>query len=337
VPGVRVAVFSAKPYDIESLRAANDDAGRPHELLLLEPRLTVATAALAAGSGAVCAFVNDDLGEPTLRGLKDAGVALVALRSAGFNHVDLPAAAALGLTVVRVPGYSPYAVAEHAVALVLALNRKVHRAYNRVRDNNFALHDLLGFDLHGRTVGVVGTGAIGTVFARIMRGFGCRVLASDPQPNEECRALGVEYVELDTLLASSDIVALHCPLTPETHHLVDGAALERMRDGVMLINTSRGGLVDAAAAIEALKSGKIGHLGLDVYEEEADLFFEDHSGAVVQDDVFTRLLTFPNVLVTGHQAFFTEEAIHNIAATTIANITAFETGEGELHEVTAPA
>lgn len=334
---MRVAVFSAKPYDVESLREADDEAGHPHDLLFLEPRLTPATVPLAEGHRAVCAFVNDDLGAATLEGLRAVGVELVALRSAGFNHVDLPAATALGMTVVRVPGYSPYAVAEHAVALVLALNRKVHRAYNRVRDNNFALHDLLGFDLHGRTVGVVGTGAIGTVFARIMRGFGCRVLASDPVPNDECRALGVEYVDLDTLLASSDIVALHCPLTPETHHLVDGAALERMRDGVMLINTSRGGLVDAAAAIDALKSGKIGHLGLDVYEEEADLFFEDHSGAVVQDDVFTRLLTFPNVLVTGHQAFFTEEALHNIAATTIANITAYERGEGELHEVAAPA
>lgn len=330
---MRVAVFSAKPYDIASLDAANQAATSPHELTYLEPRLTPATAALAHAHPAVCAFVNDDLGADVLHALGDLGVRHVALRSAGFNHVDLPAARELGLTVMRVPGYSPYAVAEHAVALILALNRKVHRAYNRVRDSNFALNGLLGFDLHGRTVGVVGTGAIGTVFARIMSGFGCRVLAVDPYPNDECRDLGVRYVDLDELLATADIVALHCPLTPETHHLVDAAALGRMRDGVMLINTSRGGLVDAAAAIDALKTGKIGALGLDVYEEEAELFFEDHSGAVMPDDVLARLLSFPNVLVTGHQAFFTEEALANIAATTIANLTAAESGVGELHEV----
>lgn len=330
---MRVAVFSAKPYDIESLDAANRAAGDPHELDHLEPRLTPHTAALAEAHDAVCAFVNDDLGEEALRALDDVGIRVVALRSAGFNHVDLPAARALGMTVVRVPGYSPYAVAEHAVALILALNRKVHRAYNRVRDGNFALHGLLGFDLHGRTVGVVGTGAIGTVFARIMRGFGCGVLAVDPAPNDECRELGVRYVELDELLATSDIVALHCPLTPETHHLVDAGALGQMRDGVMLINTSRGGLLDASAAIDALKSGRLGALGLDVYEEEAELFFEDHSGTVVPDDVFARLLSFPNVLVTGHQAFFTAEALANIASTTIANLTALETGVGDPHEV----
>jgi D-lactate dehydrogenase len=330
---MRVAVFSAKPYDVTSLAAAGEGTG--HELVFLEPRLSVATAPLAARCEAVCAFVNDDLGADVLRGLSAQGVRLVALRSAGFNHVDLGAAAQLGLTVARVPGYSPHAVAEHAVGLVLALNRKLHRAYNRVRENNFALAGLLGFDLHGRTVGVVGTGSIGTVFAGIMRGFGCRVLAHDPFPSDACRQLGVEYVERAALFADADVVALHCPLTPATHHLVDAAALAQMRDGVMIINTSRGGLVDTAAVIAGLKSGKIGYLGLDVYEEEADLFFEDLSDRVVGDDTFARLLTFPNVLITGHQAFFTAEALANIAATTVGNLTAFESGAGQLHRVTA--
>jgi D-lactate dehydrogenase len=328
---MRVAVFSSKPYDLESLRAANEQAG--HDLVFLEPRLSTATVALSQGCDAVCAFVNDDLGAEVLQGLHDAGVRLIALRSAGFNHVDLATAGRLGLTVARVPGYSPHAVAEHAVGLLLALNRKIHRAYNRVRENNFALNGLLGFDLHGRTVGVVGTGRIGTAFARIMCGFGCHVIASDPQPSRDCEALGVDYVELDRLFADSDIVALHCPLTPETYHLIDDDALAKMRDGVMLINTSRGALVETTAVIAGLKSGRIGHLGLDVYEEEADLFFEDLSDRVVRDDVFARLLTFPNVLITGHQAFFTVEALTNIAATTVTNISAFERGEGELHRV----
>ena len=333
VAPMRVAVFSTKPYDVDSLRAADEDDR--HELLFLEPRLTLETVALAQGCDGVCVFVNDDVGAAVLEALHEAGVRLVALRSAGFNHVDLSTAARLGMTVARVPGYSPHAVAEHAVGLILALNRKIHRAYNRVRENNFALAGLLGFDLHGRTVGVVGTGRIGVVFSRILLGFGCRVLAVDPFPSAECESLGVEYVDLDRLFGESDIVALHCPLTPDTHHLVDAAAIERMRDGVMLINTSRGALVDTSAVIEGLKSGKIGYLGLDVYEEEADLFFEDLSDSVVRDDVFARLLTFPNVLITGHQAFFTSEALTNIARTTIANIDAFERGEGELHRVTA--
>lgn len=332
---MRVAVFSAKPYEIEPLRTAN--AGHGHDLTLLEARLGPDTVTLATGCDAICAFANDDLSAEVLEGLATGGVRLVALRSAGFNHVDLPAAARLGLTVARVPGYSPHAVAEHAVGLILALNRKLHRAYNRVRENNFSLAGLLGFDLHGRTVGVVGTGRIGTVFARIMVGFGCQVLAADPYPNSECEHLGVRYVDLQHLLEESDIVALHCPLTPETHHMIDDRALSRMRDGVMLINTSRGGLVDTSAVIEALKQGKLGYLGLDVYEEEADLFFQDLSDRVISDDVFSRLLTFPNVLITGHQAFFTTEALTNIADTTIRNITSFERGEGPLHEITAPS
>ncbi|MGY6499810.1 MAG: 2-hydroxyacid dehydrogenase [Acidimicrobiales bacterium] len=330
---MRIAMFSSKPYDIESFQLANT-AG--HEILFLEPRLTPETVPLAGGCDAVCAFVNDDLGATVLEGLAEQGVRLVALRSAGFNHVDLATARRLGLSVVRVPGYSPHAVAEHAVGLILALNRNIHRAYNRVREHNFALTGLLGFDLHGRTVGVIGTGQIGTEFAKIMSGFGCRIVASDPYPNETCRALGVEYVDHHDLFDQSDIVALHCPLTPETYHVVDAAAIERMRDGVMLINTSRGALVDASAVIDGLKRGRIGHLGLDVYEEEADLFFEDLSDRVVHDDVFARLLTFPNVLITGHQAFFTVEALTKIAETTIANVSAFEHGEGELHVVTEP-
>lgn len=326
-------MFSAKTYDEEFLRQANTG----HDLVFLEPRLALATAPLASDCDAVCAFVNDDLSRPVLTALRDGGVRLVALRSAGFNNVDLRAAEQLGLTVARVPAYSPYAVAEHAVAMVLALNRKIHRAYARVREGNFALHGLLGFDLHGRTVGVVGTGTIGTVFARIMGGFGCRLLAYDPYPNDACRQLGVTYVDRDALFADSDVVSLHCPLTPQTHHLVDARTLAHMRDAAMLINTSRGPLVDTAAVVDALKSGKLGSLGIDVYEEEADLFFEDLSDRVIRDDVFSRLLTFPNVLVTGHQAFFTQEALTRIAKTTIANLDGFERGDGPAHPITVDA
>lgn len=329
---MRVAVFSTKPYDEQFLRAANETAG--HELVFLEPRLTAATAPLATGCDAVCAFVNDDLGTEVLTILAGLGVRLVALRSAGFNHVDLATAARLGMTVARVPGYSPYAVAEHCAGLILALNRRIHRAHNRVRENNFALTGLLGFDLHGRTVGVIGTGRIGICFTRIMAGFGCRVLAYDPYPSDEGIQAGAEYVPLEKLLAESHIVTLHCPLTTETFHLINDERIGQMRDGVMLINTSRGALVDTAAVIRGLKSGKIGYLGLDVYEEEANLFFEDLSDQVPSDDLFSRLTTFPNVLITGHQAFFTEEALRNIAATTIANLNAFKRGEGAAHPVT---
>jgi D-lactate dehydrogenase len=326
---MRVAVFSTKAYDRRFLSAANEAHG--HELTFLEPRLSLETAALASGFPAVCAFVNDDLSAPVLRALAEGGLRLVALRSAGFNHVDVGEAQALGVSVVRVPAYSPYAVAEHALALVLSLNRKVHRAYNRVREGNFSIDGLLGFDLHGKTVGVIGTGKIGRIFASIMAGLGCRVLAHDPYPTPED---GLTYVSLAELFAGSDIVSLHCPLTPETYHLIDGAAIAQMKRGVMLINTSRGALVDTVAVTQGLKSGHLGYLGLDVYEEEADLFFEDLSDRVIQDDVFTRLLTFPNVIVTSHQAFFTEEAVRNIAETTLANVTAFETGRGEMHRVT---
>ena len=332
---MRVAIFSSKAYDEEFLTAVNEDAhGGRHELHFFEARLTENTASLAANHEAVCAFVNDELNRAVLERLKESGTKLIALRSAGFNHVDLKAAKDLGLTVVRVPAYSPYAVAEHALALILTLNRKTHRAYNRVREGNFNLEGLLGFDLHGKTVGVVGTGKIGTVFTHMMTGFACDLLAYDPYPNKDLETVA-EFVALSELFKRSDIISLHCPLTPDTHHLIDEDALAKMKNGVTLINTSRGALVDTKAVIGALKSGKLGYLGLDVYEEEGDLFFEDLSDKVIQDDVFSRLLTFPNVLITGHQAFFTEEALANIAGTTLSNITAFETGEGELFEVPA--
>jgi D-lactate dehydrogenase len=321
---MKVAVFSTKAYDRRFLEAANAD--RRHELVFFEARLTADTAVLATGFPAVCAFVNDQLDEKTLKALAEQETRLIALRSAGFNHVDLTAATELGLTIVRVPAYSPYAVAEHAIGLILTLNRKIHRAYNRVREGNFSLDGLLGFDLHGKTVGIVGTGKIGVIVAQILKGFGCQLLTYDLYPNPECEALGAKYVELPELFAASDIITLHCPLTPETYHLINDQALEQMKPGVMLINTSRGALVDTEAVIGALKSRKIGYLGLDVYEQESDLFFEDLSEEVIQDDVFQRLLTFPNVLITGHQAFFTENALKNIAETTLSNITDIEQG-----------
>jgi len=330
---MQVAVFSTKSYDRRFLETANAAAGGRHRFTWLEPRLTAETAVLALGADAVCAFVNDRADAGVLEALAGQGIRLVALRSAGFNNVDLVAAQRLGIAVARVPAYSPEAVAEHTVAMILALNRNIHRAYARVREGNFALEGLLGFNLHGRTLGVVGTGRIGIAVARIMRGFGCRVLAHDPVPDPDCAALGVAYVPLPELLAESDIVTLHCPLTPTTRHLIDQAAVARMRHGAMLINTSRGAVVDTRALIEGLKSGRIGHLGLDVYEEEGDLFFENLSDQVIRDDVFARLLTFPNVLVTGHQAFFTAEALEAIARTTVANITRFEETGRALHEV----
>jgi D-lactate dehydrogenase len=329
---MRVAVFSTRPYDRTFLAQAN--ARRRHELLFLEARLDAGTAAAADGAQAVCAFVNDRLDAAALDRLHQAGVRMVALRCAGFNNVDLAHAAQLGIGVGRVPEYSPHAVAEHTVALVLTLNRKIHRAHARVREGNFALDGLLGFDLHGRTVGVVGTGKIGECFLRIMAGFGCTLLAHDPVANPACQALGVRYVPLDELLRESDVVSLHCPLTPKTHHLIDGAALARMKRGAMLVNTSRGAVVDTRAVIGALKSGALGSLGIDVYEEEADLFFRDLSAEVIRDDVFARLLTFPNVVVTGHQGFFTGDALAAIAATTLANLDAFEARGTPEHPVT---
>lgn len=328
---MQIAIFSTKPYDRRFLDAAG--AGSGHRLTYFEAKLSIETCDLAAGAEAVCAFVNDDVSAGVLSSLSAKGIKLIALRSAGFNNVDLAAAKALGIAVARVPAYSPHAVAEHTLALILALNRKTHRAYNRVREGNFALEGLLGFDLAGKTAGVVGTGKIGEVVCRILVGFGCKVLAHDLQPNPACVDIGVTYASTDELLAASDIITLHCPLAPTTHHLINEAALTRMKPGVMLINTSRGAVIDTRAVLKGLKQGVIGNLGLDVYEEEADLFFEDLSGRLINDDVFARLLTFPNVLITGHQAFFTKEALTNIAETTIANVTAFEKTGRAMHEV----
>lgn len=322
---MKIAVYSSKSYEKPFLDAANAEAG--HGLLYLEATLSAATAELARGCGCVAIFVGDDASAPVLRTLHAGGTRLLALRSAGFNHVDIDEADRLGLTVLRVPAYSPYSVAEHAVGLMLTLNRKFHRAYARVREQNFALHGLMGFDMHGKTAGVVGTGEIGEVVCRILSGFGCRVLASDPRPNAACASMGVEYVAADELYARSDIISLHCPLTPKTRHMIDAAALAAMRPGVMLINTSRGAVIDTRALIEALKRGHVGSVGLDVYEEEGDLFFKDLSGEVLKDDVFVRLMTFPNVVITAHQGFFTKEAVTGIADTTIGNVSDFERGQ----------
>lgn len=332
---MRIAVFDTHRHDRAALEEAN--AGHAHALTFLEPRLTSQTASLAAGFDVACSFVNDHVDRATLEILRSGGVRLIALRSAGYNHVDLQAAAALEIVVVRVPEYSPFAVAEHAVALVLALNRKIHRAHARVREGNFSLDGLLGFDLHGKTVGLVGTGRIGTVAARIFRGFACHVIAYDVRLQPELEQLGVEYVSIAALYERADIISLHVPLTPETHHLIDARALAQMKPGVMLINTGRGALIDSRALIAALKTGQVGTAGLDVYEEEEGVFFEDLSDQVLQDDVLARLLTFPNVLVTSHQGFFTREALAAIATTTLANVSAFECGEPLINEVRADA
>lgn len=321
---MKIAFFNAKSYDRRFFDQANGPHG--HALEYLEPHLTAATAPLAAGIPVVCAFVNDRLDEQVLGLLAAGGTRLIALRSAGYNHVDLAAAARLGLTVVHVPRYSPHAVAEHTLGLILALNRHLPRAHNRVREGNFSIAGLLGFDLFGKTAGLIGTGRIGTCVGQILLGFGCRVLANDPQPSPEAKGAGFRFCENEELLASADIVSLHCPLLPATRHLINDAAIGRMRRGVMLINTSRGALVDTRAVISALLAGRIGYFGLDVYEDEADLFYEDHSDGMLRDDVFSRLLTLPNVLITGHQAFFTREALTTIAETTLASVSAFSAG-----------
>ena len=321
---MKIAVYSSKPYEKSFLDAAN--AGPRHELVYLDATCSATTADLARGCPAVSIFVGDDASAPVLKALHAGGTRLLALRSAGFNHMDVAEADRLGLTVLRVPAYSPHAVAEHAVGLMLTLNRKFHRAFNRVREQNFALDGLMGFDMHGRTAGVVGTGKIGEVVCKILTGFGCHVLASDPVKNPACEAMGVRYVSLPDLYAQSDIITLHCPLNPATKHLVNATALAAMKPGVMLINTSRGGVIDTRALIAALKKGHVGSVGLDVYEEEGDLFFKDLSERVIYDDVFVRLMSFPSVLITAHQGFFTHEACTAIAQTTINNVTDFECG-----------
>lgn len=322
-----VAAFSVKPYDQQFLEAAAVAAGEPIDWRWYGEPLRADTARLADGATAVCCFVNDALDAACIETLADLGVKLICLRCAGFNQVDLQATEARGIPVVRVPEYSPHAVAEHTVGLVLMLNRRLHKAYNRVREGNFALDGLLGFDLHGRTVGVIGTGKIGRCVAEILLGLGCRVLAHDLHSDQQLVDRGVDYLPLEELLEQSRIVTLHCPLLPATHHLINAERIARMQEGVMLINTSRGGLVDTRAVIDGLKQGRIGSLGLDVYEEEAELFFDDKSGTVIQDDLFMRLLTFPNVVVTAHQAFFTADALKAIAEQTVRNLQHFTRGE----------
>lgn len=322
---MRIILFSSQPYERDSFRAAPLPSGAVLEFQ--HSHLTLETAALAQGCAVVCAFINDDLSAAVLQRLAAGGTRLIALRSAGYNHVDLNAAQQLGVSVVRVPAYSPFAIAEHAVALILALNRRIHRAFNRTREGDFSLHGLIGFDLHGKTVGIIGTGQIGAVFARIMAGFGCQLLAHDPRPDPQLQALGVRYLPLTELLAQAQIVSLHCPLTSNTRHLINRQSLASMQPGAMLINTGRGALVDTQALIEALKSAHLGYLGLDVYEEEAELFFEDQSDQPLQDDVLARLLTFPNVIVTAHQAFLTREALAAIAHITLENIACWAAGQ----------
>ena len=327
---MKIGFFSARKYEAPFFNNSAKDA---IHFTYLDTRLSVETVGLAAGHTGVCVFVNDEVNAVVLQKLYDLGVRLVALRCAGFNNVDLKAAQTLGIKVVRVPAYSPYSVAEHTIALILTLNRKTHKAYNRVREGNFTLDGLMGFDLHGKTVGLIGTGKIGECTARILLGFGCKVLAYDLTPNPACEAIGVQYVALNEIYAMSDIISLHCPLTPHTYHMINESSIKKMANGVMIVNTSRGGLIDTKAVIKNLKSGKVGYLAIDVYEEEGDLFFDDLSDKVIADDVFIRLSTFHNVLITGHQAFFTSNAMENIADTTVSNIRAFALGQELTNQV----
>jgi len=319
---MKVAVFSTKPYDKEYLDKANE-AGK-HELQYFESTLKPRTAKLAEGFDAVCVFVNDVLSKEVIEALACLNVKAIVLRCAGFNNVDIETACNQGLKVLRVPAYSPSAVAEHAAALIMTLNRKTHKAYNRVREGNFSIERLIGFELWGKTVGVVGTGRIGAAFASIMKGFGCQIVAYDTYQNPELLKAGVTYLSLEDLFKTSDIISLHCPLTPETNHMINKDTLSLMKKGVMLINTSRGKLIDTEAAIEALKEGKLGYLGIDVYEQEEKLFFKDLSEMVILDDKISRLMTFPNVLITAHQAYFTDNALNQIAATTMQNLSDLE-------------
>ncbi|PKP09211.1 MAG: hydroxyacid dehydrogenase [Bacteroidetes bacterium HGW-Bacteroidetes-4] len=328
---MKLAVFSSKNWVTTSFDTVNSTYN--FEIAYFEARFDHKTALLAAGADAICVFVNDKVDAPALEILKEQGVKLVALRCAGFNNVDIEKAKTLGIGVVRVPAYSPYAVAEHTLGMILALNRKLHKAYTRVRDGNFALDGLLGFDIHNKTIGVIGTGKIGQIFCKLMHGFGTRILAFDKFPNQAMQDMGVEYVDLQTLYQQCDIISLHCPLTYETYHMINDYAIASMKPGVMIVNTSRGPLIDTNAVIEGLKKGKVGYLALDVYEEEEALFFEDLSEKVIQDDQFVRLETFPNVLITAHQAFFTKEAIQNISDTTFKNIKDYLETKGSENQV----
>jgi D-lactate dehydrogenase len=327
---MRVAVFDSKRFDRRTLSATNEQYG--HELVFFEERLGSHTAPLAEGFDVVCPFVNDKLDELTICRLAKLGVKLIALRCAGFNGVDLTAAAKFGIPVTRVPAYSPEAVAEHVFALLLTLSRKTHRAYNRVREGNFLLEGLEGFNIHGKTFGIIGAGKIGLATARIAQGFGCKVIAYDLYPPKECD-INCEFLPLADVLAQADIISLHTPLLPSTQHLINEQTLAAMKPGVMILNTSRGGLIDTLAALDALKSGQIGGLGLDVYEHEEGVFFEDLSDSVLKDDILARLTTFPNVLITSHQGYLTDEALKNIAQTTLQNISDFSAQLPLINEV----
>jgi D-lactate dehydrogenase len=322
---MRVAFFSSKSYDEEYFKQGNERFG--HELHFFETRLDRHTAQLAREHDAVCVFVNDVVDEPILQNLKENGIKLLALRCAGFNNVDLEAADKLGITVLRVPAYSPEAVAEHALALILTLNRKTHKAYNRVREGNFSLERLTGFNISGKTIGVIGTGAIGKAFIKLLQGFNVVFKAHDPYPDADLQKQGVDYVPLEELLSQSDIVSLHCPLTPETYRMINGEMLKKTKKGAMLINSSRGKLIDTEAVIESLREKQLGSLGIDVYAEEEKLFFKDLSEMIIDDDTISRLISLPNVLITAHQAFLTREALEQITETTLRNISDFEKGD----------
>ncbi len=326
---MQISFFSSQPYDITFFEKVNKTY--QHELIFHEYPLNEETVELVKDISCICVFVNDKLNASVLEKLYAKGVRLIALRCAGFNNIDVATADKLGITVVRVPAYSPESVAEHTLGLILSLSRHIHRAYNRVRESNFSLNGLLGFELHHSTVGIIGTGKIGTALAKILNGFGSTILAYDPVANKECLSLGVQYVDFKTLCQQANVISLHCPLTPDTHHLINHSTLQDMKKGVMLINTSRGAVIDTLAVIDSLKNNHIGYLGLDVYEQEENLFFRDLSDQIITDDIFERLLSFPNVLITGHQAFFTEQALNSIAETTLNNIQRFENNAQCLH------
>jgi D-lactate dehydrogenase len=328
---MKIAFFSTQKYDRDFFLKENDRFN--FSLVFFEVHLKQETLELAKGYEAICVFVNDKIDQPILKELHKNGTKLIALRCAGFNNIDIKAAQEIGITIMRVPAYSPYAVAEHTLALILTLNRKIHKAYNRVRESNFSLDGLLGFDLYGKKAGIIGTGKIGKLVAKILSGFGCEILLYDPFPDDHLEY--GKYYDLKTLLNNSDIVSIHCPLNDKTKHLINKESIALMKDGVMIINTSRGAIINTKDAIQGLKSCKIGYLGLDVYEEEEKLFFEDHSETIVQDDVLMRLISFPNVIVTAHQAFFTQNAMRNIAVTTLKNIKDFEENK-ELNNLVLP-
>ena len=328
---LNIAFFSSKSYDEKSFTLAKGELKA--EFHFHDFRLTTTTAKMAHDCEAVCAFVNDDLSRDVLEVLAQGGTKLIAMRCAGFDKVDLEAAKDLGLQVVRVPAYSPESVAEHTVGMMMCLNRKLHKAYQRTRDANFSLEGLVGFNFHGKTVGVIGSGKIGLATMRILKGLGMNILCYDPYPNPLAEELGARYVELDELYQHSDVISLHCPMSKENYHLLDATAFSKMKDGVMIVNTSRGELLDSTAAIEALKQSKIGALGLDVYDNEKELFFQDKSNDVIVDDVFRRLSACHNVLFTGHQAFLTKDALSNIANTTLGSITAYFNNEKSGNEL----